>query len=51
MPGMPEIAIELACSIKATLAISYAGGGEEEKKGRPAMMAAGILSLPARSAP
>lgn len=51
MPGMPEIAVELAGRIKAALAVSYAGGGEEEKKGRPAMMAAGIpvFSSPERA--
>jgi acetyltransferase len=46
MPGMPEVAVELAGSIKAALAVSYTGGGEEERSGRPAMMAAGIPVFP-----
>jgi acetyltransferase len=45
--GAAEVAKLLAANIKASLAVSYLGGGEEEKLGRVEMHKAGIPVFPA----
>ena len=44
--GGVELAQELAGQIKASLAVAYFGGGDEEKKGRMALHQIGIPVFP-----
>ena len=44
--GAAEVVKELSATIKASLAVSYLGGGEEEKRGRCEMQEAGIPVFP-----
>ena len=45
--GGVETALELAARLKAGLAVSYLGGGDEEKEGRVKLQAAGVPVFPA----